>query len=235
MRMGILAAGRGERLARAGISVPKPLVHVGGKPLIARMIEAGARLGASSVACVVNDLNPAVSEFIRRGAWPIPVDLVVMTTANSMESLFSLAPFLAGGPFLLSTVDAVCGPGMLEGFVAEAAACADASGALALTRFVDDEKPLWAAIDERRRITQIGDAARDSGYVTAGFYYLTPAAFGEIDRARRKKLNALRQFLAHLVDAGYALYGVPVGRTVDVDYPQDIEKAEACLKESRCP
>jgi hypothetical protein len=26
-----------------------------------------------------------------------------------------------------------------------------------------------------------------------------------------------------------------VGRTVDIDYPQDIEKAEACLKESRCP
>jgi NDP-sugar pyrophosphorylase family protein len=67
--------------------------------------------------------------------------------------------------------------------------------------------------------------------VTAGFYYFAPDIFAEIDSARKRKLNALRQFLGHLMDAGYLMYGVPVPKTIDVDYPEDIVKAEAYLKE----
>ena len=58
-----------------------------------------------------------------------------------------------------------------------------------------------------------------------------PDIFAEIARARKKKLNALRRFLGHLVDEGYPIHGVPVPKTIDVDYPEDIEKAEAYLKE----
>ena len=47
----------------------------------------------------------------------------------------------------------------------------------------------------------------------------------------RLNLNALRQFLGHLIDNGYPMRGIPVAKTVDVDYPEDIEKAEAFLKD----
>jgi NDP-sugar pyrophosphorylase family protein len=233
MKMGIIAAGRGERLAQAGIPVPKPLVPIGGKPLIARIIEAGVGLGVASVACVVNELNPAVGDFVRSCGWPLPVDLVVKTTPNSMESLFCLAPYLSGEPFLLSTVDVVFGPGILNTFLSEARALADSDGALAITRYVDDERPLWVAVDDQSRITAMGDAAAGSGYVTAGFYHLAPGAFAEIDAARKRRLNSLRQFLGHLVESGYRLHGVPVGKTVDVDLPADIVAAEDYVRESQ--
>jgi NDP-sugar pyrophosphorylase family protein len=109
----------------------------------------------------------------------------------------------------------------------------DSKGALALTGFIDDEKPLWAALDGSGRVTALGDAARGSPFITAGFYYFSPDIFDEIAAARRKKLNALRQFLSHLIDEGYRIHGVPVPKTIDVDYPEDIEKAEAYLKEIR--
>lgn len=231
MKMGIIAAGKGERLARGGIVTPKPLVSVGARPLIARIIDAAAQIPVSSIAVIVNDLDPAVAGYLRSIRSPAPLDLVVKTTPSSMESLFCLAPFLDDEPFVLFTVDVVFAQRTLKDFLQAAESIRSSSGVLALTRFVDDEKPLWVAVDGSNRITAMGDAAEGSPYVTAGFYYFTPEIFNEIDAARRRNLNALRGFLGHLIDSGYMVSGVPVSKTVDVDYPEDIEKAEAFLKE----
>lgn len=231
MKMGIIAAGTGDRLARGGVPTPKPLTPVGGKPLISRIIEAGGKLKVNSIACIVNDLNPAVAGFLRSTRWPVPVEVVVKTTPSSMESLFCLAPHLSDEPFVLFTVDVVCAQQVMTDFLRTARTLAGAQGVLALTHHIDDEKPLRAAVGSTNRITALGDAAHGSLMVTAGFYYFAPDIFAEIDSARRKKLSALRQFLGHLLDAGYLMYGVPVSKTIDVDYPEDIAKAEAYLKE----
>jgi NDP-sugar pyrophosphorylase family protein len=231
MKMGIIAAGTGDRFAQRGVITPKPLIPVNGKPLLMRVIEAGAQLNIKSIACIVNDLNPSVAGFLRSGHWPVPVEIVVKTTPSSMESLFCLAPLLSDTPFFLFTVDVVCVQKDLVDFARKARALKDSKGALALTSFVDDEKPLWAAMNGSNRITALGDAARGSRFVTAGFYYFSPDIFAEIDASRRKKFSALRQFLNHLVDEGYPIHGVPVPKTIDVDHPEDIEKAEEYLKE----
>lgn len=230
MKMAIIAAGKGERLVSGGISTPKPLVSIGGRPLIARIIDAGTILGMSSVSCIVNDLNPQVEEFLRKSPWPIPLDMVVKTTPNSMESLFCLAPLLLDEPFLLFTVDVVFHVQTIRDFLEKAKAMSGLQGALALTDHVDDEKPLWVAIDASHRITAMGDGAKGSGYITSGFYYFSPGIFAMIEEARRRNLSALRQFLCLLVDAGAPLYGLRVSKTLDVDYPEDIGKAEAFLR-----
>jgi NDP-sugar pyrophosphorylase family protein len=231
MKMGIIAAGKGDRLALGGVPTPKPLIRVGGRPLITRIIEAGAKLKVDSIACIVNDLNPAVASFLRSTPLPVPLEIVAKTTPSSMESLFCLAPLLSDEPFILFTVDVIFGQQTVEDFLQNARTLKDAKGALALTGFVDDEKPLWAKVDSASRIIALGDAARGSQFVSAGFYYFAPDIFAEIASARRKKLSALRQFLGHLLDEGYLMYGIPVPKTIDVDYPEDIAKAEAYLTE----
>jgi len=120
MKMGIIAAGRGDRLALGGNPTPKPLVSVGGRPLISRIIEAGAGLKVHTIACIVNDLNPAGAKFLRSVEWPIPVEIVVKTTPSSMESLFCLAPLLSDGPFVLFTVDVIFGQQTVEDFLQNA-------------------------------------------------------------------------------------------------------------------
>jgi NDP-sugar pyrophosphorylase family protein len=80
------------------------------------------------------------------------------------------------------------------------------------------------------RVTAFGQAACDGGLVTAGFYVFHPEIFAEIDTARRKQFSALRQFLGHLLAAGYRLYGKRVPKTVDVDRPEDIQVAEAFVR-----
>jgi len=231
MKAGIIAAGKGERILQRGISIPKPLIPIGGEPLIARVIHAAAKVKVSSIACVVNDLNPVVANYLRSRSWPVPLEIVVKTTPNSMESLFSLSPFLTDAPFLLLTVDAVFRFKTLERFIEKARRLTDAQGVLAVTRFIDDEKPLWVRVDARKKIVAMGDAAQPSPYVTAGFYYFRPDIFTMIHAARARTMKALRQFLGFLTERGFPLYGIPVLKTIDVDYPEDIEKAERFLRE----
>jgi NDP-sugar pyrophosphorylase family protein len=232
MKAGIIAAGKGERLVRGGISIPKPLISIGGEPLIARVIHAAAKVKVSSIACVVNDLNPVVANYLRSRSWPVPLEIVVKTTPNSMESLFSLAPLLNEEPFLLFTVDAVFRFKTLERFLTQACAFDKAHGVLAVTRFYDDEKPLRVRMDRHHKVIAIGAGVQFSRHVTAGFYYFKPDIFALIDDARVKRLSALRQFLVLLTESGFSLYGIPVLKTIDVDYPEDIEKAERFLREA---
>jgi len=231
MKAAIIAAGTGERLIAGGIDTPKPLLPVGGRPLIARIVDAAARLGLSSVACIVNDVTPAVAEYMRSTSWPIPVDLLVKTTPSSMESLFCLQPMLRDEPFLLFTVDVVVGFAALQRFLAAATDLPEVDGVLALTDYIDDQKPLWVETDQDRRITAMGEAAAGSRNVTAGFYYFKPNIFALMPEARARNMSALRQFLGLLITRGYVLHGLPVAKTIDVDYPEDMQKAEAYLRE----
>lgn len=237
MKAAIIAAGKSERLARGGVTVAKPLVKVCNEPLISRVIRAAHSVDVTSIACIINELSPELDEYLRSNSWQVPLRVVRKTTDNSMESVFTLAPMLTDEPFLLFTVDSVFTFATLKKFLARAQMFPDVAGVLALTRFVDDEKPLWAMIDKAHRIRAIGEGARMSPYVTAGFYYLHPAVFDLVGQAKKKGLNALRQFLGLLLESGYALCGIPVSKTIDIDYPLDIEKAEGYLRraERRCP
>ncbi len=230
MKAAIIAAGQGERLVQGGVLIPKPLIPVGSEPLIARVIRAAAHVKAASIACIVNDMDPAVAGYLRSTPWPVPLELIVKTTTSSMESLFSLAPLLRDEPFLLFTVDAVFEFKILERFLTRAVGL-KGDGALAVTRFVDDEKPLWVKLERGHRIIGLGDEVLPRRYVTAGFYYLKPRIFDLIKAARANRLSSLRQFLGLLLANDYSLYGLSVSKTLDVDYPEDIKKAEQYLEE----
>lgn len=230
MKAALIAAGFGERLRDAGITTPKPLVPIAGTPLIDRVFAALAAVGIREVACIFNEAFDAVEAHCRQHPHGLELTIVRRTTPNSLESLLTLAPYVSDDRFLLLTVDAVFGPAMLPAFLQRADEFEAADGVLAVTNFVDDEKPLRIALDPAGRVTALGSAAEASPLVTAGFYLLTPRIFAAVDGARQQHLAALRQFLGHLVERGYRLYGADVAKTVDVDRPEDIAVAEAFVR-----
>ncbi|HSP95809.1 MAG TPA: NDP-sugar synthase [Candidatus Dormibacteraeota bacterium] len=232
MKAGLIAAGLGERLVAAGIETPKPLVRVAGRALVDHVLDAVAAAGVDEVACIFNaePAADAVEAHCRERQGAPRLTIVRRTTPSSMESLFTLAPHLAGERFLLLTVDAVFAPAVLRDFLAAAAAHADADAVLAVTDFIDDEKPLYAALAADGRLTALGAEAAGSAWITAGFYVFDPRVFAEIEAARRGGFTALRQFLAHLIARGYRVAGAPMGKTLDVDRPQDIAAADAFVR-----
>lgn len=228
MRAGIIAAGLGERFRNAGIATPKPLIAVAGKTLLERTIACVAEAGARSVALIVNAEYPAVERYVRERSWPVPLDLTVRTTPSSMESFFALEPSLRDSPFLLTTVDAIAARGTLSGLAA-AGAAAGPLGTLAVTRWVDDEKPLWVKLDADQRIGEIGAAALGSGWVTSGAYFFFPGVYDYVAEARRRGCTALREFLGLLVGEDGGLRGFAAGDSIDVDRPEDLAAAERFL------
>jgi NDP-sugar pyrophosphorylase family protein len=229
MKAGIIAAGLGERFRRAGITTPKPLVTVGGKTLLERAIEAVADAGAAEIALIVNAEWPEVARYLRERTWPVRVDMIVRTTPSSMESLFALEPLLCDSPFLLTTVDAITAKGTL-GALAGAGLAAGPTGTLAVTTFVDDEKPLWVRLGSDGTILELGPNAAEAGWVTSGAYFFYPDVYRHVGEARRRALGALREFLALLLEQGERLRGFAAGETVDVDRPEDVAIAERFLE-----
>jgi NDP-sugar pyrophosphorylase family protein len=232
MKAGLIAAGVGERLRSAGITVPKPLIEVAGRALIDRVLDAIAAAGIGEVACIFNaepDTDAVEAHCRSRGSAPT-LTIVRRTTTSSMESLFTLAPHLAGERFLLLTVDAVFAPPVLRDFLAAAATRCDADVVLAVTDFVDDEKPLRVTLAPDGRVTALGGAAAASPLVTAGFYVFHPRVFAGIDDARAARLTALRHWLGQLHERGARIDGVCIGKTVDVDRPGDIAAADAFVR-----
>jgi NDP-sugar pyrophosphorylase family protein len=224
---GVLAAGRGERL-RSSADL-KPLARVGGATLIERVLHSIGEAGATEVAVIINEDSEAVRDHVIKANWPFALRWIVETTPTSMHSFLRLVETLAAGgnddgPFLLSTVDTVAGPNAYGDFI-ECARRHDAAMTLALTSPGNDEKPLLVTTAQSR-IERFGAGE----YATAGVYAVRPIILREADAARRDGLDALRTFLARLLQRGYKLTGIPIARAIDVDQPRDIAEAESFLR-----
>ena len=233
LKAGVLAAGRGERLRSSNLL--KPLVKVGGRTLIERVLTSMAEAGASEVTVIINEDSLAVRDHVAGSDWPFELRWIVETTPSSMHSFLRVIETLAAdgdeGPFLLSTVDTVAGAQIFSRFINEARSNEEAVVTLALTSPGNDEKPLLVRCTEGdSRINAIGAAAAPSDLATAGLYAVRASILREADAARRDGINALRTFLGRLLDRGYHLSGIAIAKSIDVDRPADIGTAEAFLR-----
>lgn len=219
---GILAAGEGSRLKRDGWAVPKPLVPVAGVPLIERVLSNFIAAGMTGAAIIFNEQEKDCVRFVRQRFGELDLSILLRTTASSLESFRAIEPLLPPGPALVSTVDAWCEPSDFLAFVEPAASIARSETVLAVTPFVEDERPLWVRLDAQGRVTGLGGTSGDA--VTAGIYFFS-------ERARRLEpppgLARLRDFLRWLVEAGEPVRAISIPMVVDVDRSADVAVAEA--------
>ena len=142
------------------------------------------------------------------------------TTASSLESFGEVLRMLPPGRVLVSTVDAFLPPADLRRFVAEAEAAPEGALVLAVTPFVDDEKPLRARVSADGRVLALGS---EGDVVTAGLYVVPQGM-----RARQwpPGLGRLRDLLAWAVTSGVDVRAVTIAKVVDVDRPSDLAEAQ---------
>ena len=225
---GIIAAGEGSRLRRAGFAAPKPLVPVAGVPLIASVIGNFTAAGITSIRIIVNENERDCVDFVRSRFPALDADIIVKTTASSLESFREVAGAHAGGRMLVSTVDAWCPEEDFVGFVRAACRRPPETTVLAVTPLVADEKPLWVDLGDDGRITALGGSS--GRLVTGGMYLVssrvrqTPAPAG---------LGRLRDYLSWLHRSGEPLYGEVLETVVDVDRGEDVALAEAVAMRAR--
>ena len=222
LRGGIIAAGEGSRLRADGFVVPKPMVTVGGVPLIETVIGNFVAAGITSLVVIVNEDERECARWLEARFHALDLTCIVKTTPSSLRSFAEVVSVPGRGRMLVSTVDAWCPAGDFVRFVEAARRHPVARTVLGLTPFVADENPLRATMDGGGRITALGG---DGGaLVTAGLYLVSERVRAVAPDARHGRL---REFLASLVAEGEPLYGEIIPRVVDVDRAEDVALAEA--------
>lgn len=230
MNYAIIAAGEGSRLVQEGVKYPKPLVRLNGVPMIKRLIDIFMRNNPTSLSIIVNEQMTEVREYLESLTLPVPLRLVVKSTPSSMHSFWEVSRGFEEGKFCLTTVDTIFREDEFARYIEAFEADDSADGYMAVTSFIDDEKPLYIDVDASMDITAFRDAPFDGvRYISGGVYGLTAPALKVLAECMDRGVSRMRNYQRALVDAGLRLKAWPFDKIVDVDHAGDIATAEAFI------
>ncbi len=235
MQFVILAAGLGSRLQNEGVTEPKPLVPILGEPMIGRLIRILMSCGATKINIVANERMPQLVEYLDKlkaeKGYPLDVRPII-----SDNSYYSLSQATAGleGKFIGMTVDAIFPTDEFRRYVEAVEAMPEGEVLMGLTRFVDDESPLYARMltpDEVVDYRYGGKPFEEDTIVSAGLYGITSEAMDVV--ARRdgypKSLSDFQRILAAETDIKVRPF--VFSKALDVDCTHDRVVAEQFLTE----
>ena len=230
----LLAAGRGTRLGVLTEDFPKPLLEVGGKPIIVHILDGLMAAGIDEVTIVTGHAAARLEAELGNGAGSgLKICYVRQERLEGTARALALArdhlgdePFLFGwGDIVVRRenyrnvlraarfADAVIAVNEVEDPFAGAAVYFDAGSGL-VTRIV--EKPARGTSTTR--------------WNNAGFGVLTPAIWPAIDALEPSARGEyeLPQAISALVESGSRVRAVPVeGPWFDVGTPESLEAARA--------
>ncbi len=246
MNFAIIAAGEGSRLAQEGVEKPKPLVDIDGRPMIGRLLEIFSQAGGERIVVCVNEFMKEVKAYLDafkfepRPDGSVPELVVkVKTTPSSMHTMAEIASEMKGhGRWIATTVDTIFRPEDFSRYVkAWEKAPEDIDVMMAVTDFVDDEKPLWVVTNPSTSNAAIlsvscflDQAPESPEYISGGIYGLSDPAIEVLDDCLKNGVSRMRNYQRALLKAGLNVEAFPMGKIIDVDHASDIEVADRFLK-----
>ena len=232
MKFAIIAAGKGSRMASEGEMLPKPLVKIGGEPMIKRLIDSFMRCGATAISIIINEEMDEVREYLNSLELPIPLDVIVKSTEGSLLSFYEISDRLKDNKFCLSTVDSVFDEEEFEGYIEKFKSDSDVDGYMAVTSFIDDEIPLYIDVDENNLITKFSDEPWEGvRIISGGIYALSAKAVKALNDCIQRGITDMRDYQRELVKAGLKLQAYEFEKIIDVDHVNDISIANEFVKE----
>lgn len=228
----ILAAGIGARLGSAEAGIPKPLLKVGGVPLIAHALRHAAASGCSEATVVIGFEGARVKAAVEGIGSALRIRFVETTDAFAPNghSLLVAEP-LAAPTFFLQMVDHMFAQPVLPKLTI--APWRDGEGG----RVLVDRTPIGLDLDDATkvrvdgdRVIAIGKAVEVWDAIDAGCFALTHAVFPALRAVPDPSARTVSSAMRRLVDQA-ALFAVDVDgiRWVDVDTPRDRADAERLM------
>jgi MurNAc alpha-1-phosphate uridylyltransferase len=226
MKAMILAAGRGERMRPLTDTCPKPLLSVGGQPLIAWHLQRLAAAGFREVVINHAHLGAQIEAALQTGAaWRLSIRYSP-EPAGALETAGGIAnalPLLGDAPFLVINGDIFC-----DWNLARATTCL-AESDIAHLVLVDNpaQHPQGDfALHDGRVSEKVGadDTANQLTFAGIGVY--RPALFSTVTRGQPAKLAPL---LRTAMANGQVSGERHPGCWVDVGTPQRLAELDAQL------
>ncbi|MEN2787214.1 NTP transferase domain-containing protein [Sphingomonas qilianensis] len=244
----VLAGSRGgvDPLADYAGVTDKAMIEIGGRTMLARVVDALRQAGAARIAVVVS------SDVVRRHAEQLGVDVIAGAAGPSASAALGFAQL--GAPLLVTTADhALLDPAWVTRFLADVPRDADVAVLLARRDVIEQAVP-----DPKRTYLRFADGAWSGCNL---FYLATPKAAAaialwqrvEADRKRPWRIVGrlgprllwrylsgrltLAEGLAHigtLASVNARMVASPFGlAAVDVDKPADLDLVRGLIERSR--
>lgn len=231
MDYAIIAAGEGSRLVQEGVKTPKPLIKIQGVPLLDRLIRLFLNNGATSISIIVNEEMIEVQKHLQKLNLPIPLNICIKSTPSSMHSFYELSRYTKAEKLCLTTVDTIFKEEEFGDYITQFLSDNDSDGLMAVTDFIDDEKPLYVDVDADLHIRNFYNTRQpDCRYISGGIYCLKQNAIAILENAIESGVSRMRNYQKMLVEEGMQLKAYPFKKIIDVDHAEDIQKAEYFLK-----
>lgn len=232
MRAMILAAGRGERMRPLTDTCPKPLLPVGGRPLIAWHLERLAAAGVHDVVINHAWLGQEIERVLGDGSrWGLSIRYSPETTAlETAGGIANALPLLGDAPFLVVNGDVWCDwdPRRATAIAAQLEAC-DWDAWCVLVDNPDHHPGGDFALADGR-LLEAPAVPGGQRFTFSGIGLYRPTLFAGIVRGAPAKLAPLLRGAAAARRAGAERH---LGRWVDVGTPQRLADLDASLDASR--
>lgn len=225
MNYAIIAAGEGSRLSDDGIKVSKPLIEINGMPMIKRLLDVFESSGANKISIIINESNTDIKEYLESLNYNFRLEIKVKSTPSSMHSLFEMKDLIGNEAFCLCTVDTVFKANEFSSFIKFAEKQTDKDAVMAVTSFIDDEKPLFIKT-YKDKIIAFTDEKTDSQYVSGGIYYFKPTIWKVLNQSVASGNQRMRNFQRDLLKAELKIGFYEFSKIIDVDHAGDIKTAE---------
>ncbi|MDE6480453.1 MAG: NDP-sugar synthase [Muribaculaceae bacterium] len=172
----ILAGGLGSRFVKEGYEVPKPMVPLFGEPMIGVLINTLMKCGAEHIYVGANARMQMLLDYLEElkdGGLPVVTRPII--TDNSYCTLKAASEGIEG-KFVAMTCDAIFPIDEFKEYVKGVAATPDDVALMGLTRFIEDESPLYARVNKDGEVIDYrygGEPFEEGAIVSAGLYGLS--------------------------------------------------------------
>ncbi len=239
MKAVILAAGRGKRLAPYTDAVPKPMVQVGGAPLLSHILGRLKAVGIRDVYLVVHYLAEKIEAHFGDGAG-VGLRLTYLRqespTGGTANALLMAEPFAGDAPFLMCWGDIVTDASEYRRVI-DRFRSGDCDAAM-IVNYVEDTSAGGAVYKEADgRVTRIVEKAPPGTQTTpwnnGGIFVFSPDIFDDLLRTplSPRGEREIPQTLQLMIDAGRRVYAVEMEHErLDLTRPEDVPRVDRILR-----
>lgn len=220
-RVVIMAGGLGTRLRPITETVPKPMIEVGGRPILERILERFREQGFRQVSLCVNHLAEVIEDYFGNGdAFGVEIDYVRETKRMGTAGALSLLDKRPEQPLIIMNGDILTSVNFVQmlAFHYENAALAT----MGLNRY--QYQVPYGVVDVRNQyITGFSEKPVFDFFVNAGIYVISPEILDLIPADRFFDMPSLFDQIHPDRRVAFPLheYWLDVGKPDDLDRAKD--------------
>lgn len=188
----ILCGGRGTRLQHQGASIPKPLVEIGGMPIVWHVTQCYLAAGFRNIWLLTGYLGDQIEAFVAEASWPVDADVQCIGTGIDTPTggrVAAVAERLGDLEFCLTY-----GDGVSDIDLAALLAEHQKAGSAVTVTAVQPEMPFGVVELDGDLVTAFHEKPRADQWINGGFICAGPellAHLGSASVLERGPLEAL--------------------------------------------